>query len=172
MALPNRYAVVPLPAMFAMLIGRVLGNEGGYVNNPRDSGGETNWGISKRSYPGIDIKNLTREEAMLVYFYDFWAPIHGAQLHQGVAYQLLDIAVNAGVAAAVKMLQRAAGVTDDGNIGPATLAAVEHASDTDTIMRIMAERLEAWTHCHNWADAGAGWVRRAAADLRFAAEDT
>ena len=172
MALPSRYTVVPLSVKFILLIGRVLGNEGGYVNNPQDPGGETNWGISKRSYPDVDIKNLTRNEAMLVYVHDFWTPINGEQLHRAVAYQLLDIAVNAGVTTAIKMLQRAAGVSDDGYIGPVTMAEVNTTSDTDLIARILAARLEAWTHCLNWADAGAGWVRRAAADLRFAAEDT
>ncbi len=66
---------------------RLLGNEGGYVNDPRDPGGETNWGISKRSYPTVDIKNLTRTQAEDIYMHDFWEPLVALF---GAAAALLD----------------------------------------------------------------------------------
>ncbi len=50
----------------------ILAHEGGYVNHPADPGGETNMGISKRSYPDLDIKNLTVAMAKEIYFRDFW----------------------------------------------------------------------------------------------------
>jgi len=59
---------------------RLLGHEGGYIDNPKDPGGETNWGISKRSYPTVDIKNLTRWAAMDIYRRAFWDPVHGEKL--------------------------------------------------------------------------------------------
>ena len=42
-------------------------NEGGYVNNPNDPGGETKYGVSKKAYPDIDIENLTLEQAKKIY---------------------------------------------------------------------------------------------------------
>ena len=57
---------------FDQAFDRLISNEGGYVNNPADPGGETNWGISKRSYPDVDIANLTREGAKAIYLRDFW----------------------------------------------------------------------------------------------------
>ena len=57
---------------FRIFIERLLSHEGGYVNDPRDPGGETQWGISKRSYPSVNIKALTREGAIEIYRRDFW----------------------------------------------------------------------------------------------------
>jgi len=50
----------------------ILNAEGGYVNHPKAPGGETKYGISKKSYPNYDIKNLTEEEAITIYKRDFW----------------------------------------------------------------------------------------------------
>ena len=49
------------------IISKVLEHEGGYVNDPKDLGGETNFGITKRWYPDLDIKNLTKEDAIEIY---------------------------------------------------------------------------------------------------------
>ena len=46
--------------------------EGGYANDPNDPGGETNYGISKRSYPDLDIKNLSLSNAISIYKRDYW----------------------------------------------------------------------------------------------------
>ena len=51
---------------------QVLNHEGGYVDDPDDNGGETNFGISKRAYPRVDIKNLTRKQAIKIYYQDYW----------------------------------------------------------------------------------------------------
>ena len=64
------------PAEFLTAVADVLKWEGGYVNDPKDPGGETNMGISKRSYPDLDIKALTRDEAVAIYFRDFWEKYH------------------------------------------------------------------------------------------------
>ena len=81
---------------------RLMGNEGGYSNELNDPGGETKWGISKRSYPDLDIKNLTREQAKAIYLRDFW--IRGAmdQLPPAVAFQVFDFAVNSGIETAIR----------------------------------------------------------------------
>lgn len=66
---------------------RTLGHEDGYVDDPRDPGGETKWGISKRSYPHLDIKNLTQDQAKGIYRTDFWNRINADRLPDGVAFQ-------------------------------------------------------------------------------------
>jgi lysozyme family protein len=63
---------VQYPSEFLTAVERVLADEGGYVCNPSDPGGETNFGITKRSYPDLDIKGLTREDAIAIYWRDWW----------------------------------------------------------------------------------------------------
>lgn len=151
---------------------RLIGHEGGYVNNPEDPGGETKWGISKRSYPHLDIASLTREDAREIYRVDFWQRIKGETLHDGVAYQLFDFAVNSGIETAVRYLQRAVGVADDGWWGPRSQAAAMAMSESDTIMLLNAERLDFMTRLRNWPNASRGWARRIAGNLRYGAEDS
>ena len=157
---------------FDIAINRLLGNEGGYVNDPNDPGGETKWGISKRSYPNLDIANLTRDQAIAIYKADFWDKIDGDAMPQGVGFQSLDFAVNSGIQTALRALQRAIGVADDGVFGPVSLAALKAADPADTIMRLLAERLMFMTGLSGWASFGRGWARRIAADLRYGAADT
>jgi len=61
----------------------VLKREGGYVDDPTDRGGETKYGISKRSYPQLDIKNLTLEQALEIYRKDYWKPSRVEKLPDG-----------------------------------------------------------------------------------------
>ncbi len=151
---------------------RLLGSEGGYVNNPADPGGETNWGISRRAYPNTDIRNLTREGAKAIYRRDFWNRIYADQMYDGVAFQAFDFAVNSGIETAVRYLQKAAGVADDGHWGPVTQAAIASMSESDLIMRLNALRLDFMTRLSNWPDASRGWSRRIAQNLLYGAEDS
>ena len=157
---------------FLTAINRVLGIEGGYSADPKDPGGETNWGISKRSYPNLDIASLTRDDAIAIYERDFWSKIDGDALPPGVGYQCLDFAVNSGVGTALRALQRAVGVADDGVFGPVSLAALKAQDAADTIMRFLAERLMFMSGLSNWLSFGRGWARRIATDLRYGAQDT
>lgn len=151
---------------------RVIGHEGGYVNDPNDPGGETNWGISKRSYPNLDIKNLTREDAYGIYKVDFWNRVHADKLPDGVAFQLFDFAVNSGIETAIRYFQRALNVADDGFFGPISEEAVRTSSETDMIMRLNAERLDFMTRLRNWPYHGKGWARRIAQNLRYGSLDS
>lgn len=151
---------------------RLMGHEGGYVDVPGDPGGETNWGISKRSYPGLDIADLTRADAKAIYERDFWQRGQMDQYDQAIAFQVFDIAVNSGIETAVRLLQRAAGVADDGHIGPVTVATIKTKSVTDMLMLIVAERLDFWRKLSTWPQFGKGWAGRAAQNLRYAAQDT
>ena len=157
---------------FLTAINRVLGIEGGYVANAADPGGVTNWGISQRSYPNLDIASLTRDDAIAIYERDFWSKIDGDALPPGIGYQCLDFAVNSGVGTALRALQRAVGVADDGVFGPVSMAALKAQDAADTIMRFLAERLMFMSGLSNWPSFGRGWARRIATDLRYGAQDT
>jgi lysozyme family protein len=156
---------------FADFINRILSHEGGYVNDPRDPGGETQWGISKRTYPTVNIKTLTRDQAIALYKRDFWDASKASSLPPSVGFQLLDAAVNSGIGQATRWLQRAARVADDGRIGPATLAAIKAADPNDLVLRFLAERLEFMTGLKTWTTFGKGWARRIAQNLKYGAED-
>jgi len=153
------------------LIGRVLGHEGGYVNNPADPGGETKYGISKRAYPHIDIPTLMRGQAIEIYRRDFWIPVQGDKLPAVLAFQVLDAAINHGAGNAVRWLQRAAKVADDGVIGPMTMAAIARADPADLVLLFNAERLDFYCKLATFETFGRGWSRRVAGNLRFAAGD-
>jgi lysozyme family protein len=156
---------------FDTFIERVLSHEGGYVNDLADPGGETQWGISKRSYPLVDIKRLTRVAAIEIYRRDFWQRVRGDSLPQAFAFQALDAAVNHGIETTVRWMQRAAQVADDGVIGPLTLGALGRANVADLVLLFNAERLVFYTRLSTFDRFGRGWIRRVASDLRFAAED-
>ena len=157
--------------MFDYFIERVLVHEGGYVNDPRDPGQETRWGISKRAYPHLDIRNLTRAQAIDIYRRDFWQRVRGDELPREFAFQALDAAVNHGIGNAVRWMQRAAGVADDGVIGPVTLAAVQRAQPADLVLRFNAERLRFYAKLTTFGTFGRGWVNRVAGNLDHAATD-
>lgn len=157
---------------FLTAINRVLGHEGGYVNNPKDPGGETNWGISKRSYPNVSISTLTRNQAVAIYYRDFWLKAHCEELSDGAGYQLVDSAVNSGISQSIRFMQRALGVAEDGVYGPVTLEAMRKNTETDFIMLFLAERLDFMTKLKGWETFGRGWARRIAANLRYGAQDS
>ena len=157
--------------LFPKMVERVLSHEGGYVNHPKDPGGETNWGIAKRSYPNVNIRTLTREGAIAIYRRDFWDRVQGDKLPPALAFQAFDAAVNHGIGNAVRWLQRAACVADDGVIGPVTLAAIRKADAADLVLRFNAVRLEFYAKLSTFPTFGRGWTRRVAANLRLAADD-
>lgn len=145
---------------------KLMGHEGGYVNNAKDPGGETNWGISKRSYPQIDIKNLSREGAKAIYKTDYWDRAQCDRLPPTLAYLLFDCAVNSGIGQAVRFLQRAVGVADDGQIGPLTLAAVQRLDQESLCAKFLGQRLDFMTRLSTWDVFGKGWARRIADQLK------
>ena len=160
---------------FDQIFERLIGHEGGYVNDPRDPGGETNWGITKRTarangYQG-DMRSLTRERAKSIYKAAFWDRAQADQYHPAIGYQLFDAAVNHGIGNAVRMLQRAVGVADDGAIGSVTLAAINSKDVSDVLVLFNAERLEFYTNLSTFATFGRGWSRRVVGNLRYAAQD-
>ncbi len=148
----------------------IIGHEGGYVNHPNDPGGETKFGISKRAYPNVDIKNLTLEGAKAIYERDYWQAIQGDKLPYGIAVQVFDAAVNHGVRQAVLFMQRALKVDDDGVLGPKTIAAAWNMDEEVFRARFNAQRLRFFTNLNDvqWSTFGKGWVRRVASNLESA----
>jgi lysozyme family protein len=157
---------------FDIAFNRLMATEGGLVNNRADPGGLTKYGLSQRSYPSLNIAALTLDEARQVYLVDFWNRIQADTLFDGVAFQLFDFAVNSGIDTAVRYLQRAVGVADDGHWGPHSQAATDKMTESDLIMCLNAERLVFMTKLKNWPNASRGWARRIAANLRYGALDS
>jgi lysozyme family protein len=114
---------------FDEIIEVVLEHEGGYVNDPKDPGGETNFGIAKRSHPDVDIKNLTKEGAKEIYKEVYWDKNKVESLPEELWHIYFDMCVNQGKSRAVKIIQRAVNgkggsLTVDGGMGPMTITAI------------------------------------------------
>lgn len=110
---------------FELAIPVVLRHEGGYTSNSSDPGGETNFGISKRSYPNVDIKNLTIAAATEIYRRDWWDRYqYGNIAAQLVANKIFDSAVNMGASRAHKFAQSIVGVVQDGVLGPKSFSEI------------------------------------------------
>jgi lysozyme family protein len=151
---------------FDQCFDKLISHEGGYVNDPRDPGGETKFGISKRAYPQVDIKNLTLDAAKDIYKRDYWDRAQCDKLPPQVAYLLFDAAVNSGIGQAIRFLQRAVNLADDGVIGPMTLAAVGRSDAEAISARFLGQRLEFMTKLTTWDTFGKGWARRIADQLK------
>jgi lysozyme family protein len=147
---------------------QLIGHEGGYVNDKRDPGGETKFGISKRSYPAEDIAGMTLERAKELYLRDFWGPAGCGAVPDGVRFDLFDTAVNSGVKTAIKLLQRAVGEVDDGILGARTLQAVNSMPAPRIVARFNGVRLAMMADLPTWPAFGRGWARRIASNLRAA----
>lgn len=155
---------------------RTLGHEGGYVNNPNDKGGETIWGITASTarangYNG-SMKDMSIEQAKSIYRVAFWQRIQADQYPSELSYQLFDAAVNHGTGNAIRMLQRAVCVADDGIIGLMTINAIKAKPLNDVLALFNAERLDFYTKLSTFGVFGKGWVRRVAQNLRYGATDT
>lgn len=152
----------------------LIGNEGGYVNNQADPGGETNWGITRtvavdNGYDG-SMKLMPKETAKQIYKKMYWDKLQCDQLSFVVAFQLFDAGVNHGNSQAVKFLQRALSVVDDGVIGAKTIAATNSLDDLQIVMLFNAERIEFYSSLKTFSTFGKGWVRRVASNLKLAAK--
>jgi len=162
---------------------RLIGHEAGYSSYKRDpgnwTGGKvgvgvlkgTKYGIAANTYPNLDIKNLTLEQAKQIYRKDWWDKLGADSLHSAIVFQLWDFAVNAGKSRAIKELQQVAGVPDDGIIGPKTIAAVKAMDVNDVLLKLNAERLKFYTSLGTWSTYGKGWTNRVAETLIYAAID-
>lgn len=172
-----------LIAVFGRAFTRIFKNEGGFQADPKDRGNWTSgrigvgrlvgtkYGISAMTYPHLDIRNLTIDQAKAIYKRDWWDKLRMDQMHSALQYQIFDAAINHGATRAAKFLQSACGARPDGIIGPNTIAAVTSKDVNDMLMLFLAERLQFMTEIRTWVTYGKGWARRIAHNLRLAAED-
>lgn len=158
--------------LFTQAIKITLAYEGGYSNDPNDPGGETNFGLTKHSYPDVDIKNLTVDGAMAIYYRDWWTPHPFEQMTSGdLACKVFDTSVNLGMSRGIKFLQRCLAanghpeIVDDGDFGPHTLA-VTNSFDGATLLAIYKQTQANYYNALATARPNLqvylkGWLRRA-----------
>jgi lysozyme family protein len=155
-------------AKFEDAIESVLLNEGGYTWNANDAGGETSFGISKRSYPDLNIKTLTRDAAKEIYRRDYWM-FDGID-DQPVATKLLDMCVNMGKTRAITLLQRGLCIRwgyklkVDGKYGAETEKAANEAHLDDIMNELRTQSVLFYASLVSANKSNApfflGWVRR------------
>jgi lysozyme family protein len=148
----------------------LLGHEGTYSRHPDDPGGETMWGITRKvalqeGYSG-DMHILPRDTAKGIYRRRYWDAIKADSLPADLRFSLFDAAVNSGITQAVKWLQRAVDVVDDGALGPLTIQAAQRANGLRTAVALNALRLDFMTSLPTWGAFGRGWARRIATNLQ------
>ena len=156
----------------------ILHHEGGYVNHPKDPGGETNLGVTKRVYEEHggtkDMKDLTVEDVSPIYKKSYWDRVKGDQLPAGLDLCVFDFGVNAGTGRAAKYLQSMIGSTPDGGIGPMTLQAVSVYVDSEgvqaTIERYQEARQGYYESLSTFDTFGRGWTRRVEETTKLAVE--
>lgn len=119
---------------FDQAFDRLLGHEGGYSFHPSDPGGETMWGVTvavarAHGYRGKMV-DLPRDTAKTIYRASYWDAVRADLLPAVIRFDVFDGAYNSGPGQSIRWLQRAAGVADDGEIGPITVAAAINAGPT------------------------------------------
>lgn len=120
-----------------------------YSNNPKDPGGETKWGISKKSFPELDIRNLTREQAEKIYKSRYWDHLDCDNLPNYIDVVVFDIAVNQGPSVARKSLARlkdfAKYIVPDGKLGA---------------LFLIIESIDYYDDLSIFVNFGRGWIKR------------
>ena len=145
---------------FDLAVKLVIGFEGAYVNDPKDPGGETKWGISKRSYPDVDIRNLSTDDAKQIYKRDYWDKMQCDKLPEGLRLVVFDCSVNQGISMAAKTLQKLAGAKMDGLVGPKTLGLVNKKNPVEFLVNYLTERQLHYAKLSTFDRFGRGWTRR------------
>lgn len=150
----------------------VIHEEGGFVDDPDDPGGATKFGISMRSHcsdigdldgdgdiDADDVRLLTIEKAMAIYFKEYWGEIRGEELPTPMALAMLDTAVNCGEVRAIKLLQRAGGLVEDGRFGRATMS---WALAPTAMHKMLTKRKAFYAGLRRFKKYGRGWLARVA----------
>ena len=153
---------------FESALKAILHHEGGYVNHPRDPGGMTNLGVTKRvweEWVGHEVdekamRALPPELVAPLYKNKYWDRVRGDDLPAGVDYIVFDAAVNSGPGRAAKWLQTTVGAVPDGAIGPGTLGKVAAMPVADIVEKYQQTRLDFLQSLPTWDTFGRGWGRR------------
>jgi len=155
---------------FRAALQAVLLHEGGFVNHPKDPGGMTNLGVTKKVWEEwvgrtVDEKTmraLTPEAVAPMYRKKYWDAVKGDEMPDGLDYLMFDFAVNAGPGRAIKTMQKTIGATPDGVIGPKTMAALKAANQGELVAKFSAEKEAFYRSLPTFATFGKGWMRRLA----------
>lgn len=153
---------------FEKCLETILHHEGGYVNHPKDPGGETNLGVTKRvweEWGGTkDMRDLTPEDVAPLYKKNYWDRVKGDDLPSGLDLAVFDWAVNSGTGRAAKKLQSMIGTVADGGIGPNTLKALANYVESEgleqTIENYKEVRQAFYESLSTFETFGRGWTRR------------
>ena len=159
-----------MKANFDACLARVLASEGGFGNHPLDPGGMTNLGVTKRVWEEFvghpvseaDMRALTPDKVAPLYRRKYWDKVSGDQLPAGLDYAVFDAAINSGPGRAAKWLQALVGATQDGAIGPGTMAAVAAKPVQHLIAQYNDTRLQFLESLPTWGTFGKGWGNRIA----------
>ncbi len=138
----------------------VLKSEGGLVSDLRDPGGTTNFGISQRAYPELNIAQLSKEKAIEIYKKDYWDKNKIDLMPEKIRLAVFDCCVNQGSDFAIKTLQSICGVEKDGIIGPKTLEQLNRLDSKTILLMFCDERLKRYGSNINFYRYGLGWTRR------------
>ena len=154
---------------FDRAFAKLLHHEGGWSEHANDPGGKTMYGITEtiaraNGYTG-DMKDLTVAQAKEIYKAAFWDAIQADKLHPVFRFDVFDAAVNSGIPQAVRWLQRAVGVTEDGIMGPVTIDATHRNNPEAARSRMIGFRLHMMTQLKHWPSFSRGWARRIADNL-------
>jgi len=163
----NRYSKA-----FNLSFENVIGVEGGYTQDPEDTGNwtggrkgvgklnGTKYGVSAASYPSLDINSITLDDAKAIYHRDYWQVISGDDFSFPVSNALFDCAVNSGCASAAKLLQKVLNVSSDGKIGKQTIAAVQAKDQTELLIDFLTARAVFYARLAKFELYGKGWMKR------------
>lgn len=154
---------------FDYCFNQVLKHEGGFVNHPKDPGGMTNLGVTKRVWETWtkrevseeEMRALTPELVRELYKVMYWDKCRCDELPSGADYSVFDFGVNAGPRRSIITLQRAVSVKDDGIFGPGTMKAVMEAPVKKIISDYFGARIKFYKQLKTFETFGKGWSRRA-----------
>lgn len=145
---------------FERAVAIILEREGGYVNDPKDPGGETYKGITRRDHPDLWQNGRPTDQQIAQRYYDrYWQPVRGDDLPWPLCLYVFDAAVNQGVGPAIRMLQRALDTVQDELIGVATLRLAAQSRPWHWA-RFLAFRAMRYTGTRNFDRFGEGWFIR------------
>ncbi|UKA12920.1 glycoside hydrolase family 108 protein [Photobacterium damselae] len=172
----NKYPSSFIDAVYFVLVKEgAFNGRAGYVNDPTDRGGETKYGISKRSFPNLDIAGLTLVKAVSIYHRNYWRAVRANLFSDRLAFVLFDAAVQHGHITAIKFLQELAGVKQDGIVGHKTAKAAGNINDPFLATALIIRRGRFYSRIvlrrPNQARYIKGWFNRLR-DLNFALSAT
>jgi lysozyme family protein len=146
--------------VFEVAFSELMVSEGGYVYDPKDPGGETKYGISKRAYPELDIKNLTKQQAKEIFRQDYWEVCRCEEIPECLAIIVSDMAYNSGNSRAIKLLQKSLGIKEDGIIGSITVGKANEVDKLNILKKYRENRINFYKGLKTFSIYGKGWVAR------------